>query len=409
MSQSILWGLVWAPTGANLRCLVYYDSETLPRSLSEMKQKKVTPKIVDKVAKDAVKAELKPRYQASVSNELTPAGYKYLLCAADPKNAPAARPPVPYGGFTRRSAVIKTKAVIDVAVSSASGVGYALIVPSVAGPTTDCLCAYYSNAATFAGTAASSLSLGGVGTGAAYWAEGAPFTGASAQSAYAAQWRTVACCAYITPTAGVNTQTGTITMLESAGHALPMSTTFNAIIGNRNARSVRAVQTGDPAVQNALNWHPCSTGQYQAGSNVSGSNAIDDFYFRNLPQAANGTTITNPELVIVFTGAAGATYRVEIICVYEALGANVAGLKRCKFSSNDMDLIMEAFNAKNQSGWVGKPNQAAKSYETAVVHVAEDNKHPEERKLPAKEDRNALIPWWKDAVSIAKDVAGFLL
>jgi len=200
-----------------------------------------------------------------------------------------------------------------------------------------------------------------------------------------------------------------MSMLEYPGHNVGTATvTLGSVETNRNSTVVRSTQFGDPAVANCLNWHPAK-GAYVISASGPISQIVDDFAFRSLPQSAipGATTV---DMAVVFSGlaAGGSAFRVEIVGIYEAVGTSITGLKKVFNSQADMDLIMNSFNNKSTSGWVGKPSEALTAYKTALTHTAEEGRHPEERKLPPKGDRDE-IPWWQTAISIAKDVAGFML
>lgn len=199
-----------------------------------------------------------------IATGLTSTGQKYFDCVTDPRGEPAARCPIggPSSGFMRRSAVSKVKATFDVVVSNTTGLGTVLINIATPGPTTDvAVVQYTSNATTFVATTATPLNYS-TGTSVAYWTDGATYTGASALTGYQLLVRPVAAALYVTCTGSDTNQNGVMTMWENPGHMTAASQILiGNVVGNRNARVIRAVQTGDAQVANVLNWHPSSAWQ----------------------------------------------------------------------------------------------------------------------------------------------------
>ncbi len=352
--------------------------------------------------------------------QLSKPALKHLEMLVDTKRAAPARPVYSMGGAEQQSMLIQTKAAVDIVVGS-GGVGFALVNPVTAGPTTDRPCMLYSNnAATL--TSAAGLPVQASGTVAAKsWTTGALWASTAAWSRYQGSYRCVACTLYISPIGSATSQNGDLYLFESSTHQSSGLTT-DAVISALQCRAVRGVQTGDPSVENAVNWHPKVAIQYFASQSAVDGGYIDDFRFRVAQSFVTDATMGDFHIAALVTGSAGAQYHVEVYAVYELVGTACYNLRPRYLDDAGWSSIQNAINRKMISGWVGTGASAIKGYKHAVVQTAAkaDDLEPEaERELrpktrgPGKDTDSGFLGMVQGLApalgELAKEAVGFIL
>jgi hypothetical protein len=365
---------------------------------SENSKKKLDNKIKTKVNEDLDSILSGSRMELSKPAE------RYYKSLIDPRSANASRLPSLMGGYVESSAARHYKCRTTATVGT-GGFGFAFAMPTTCGPVSGRV-AMVSTTAIYAGTAPSGFPTAvGAGEQVSEWVD-AEFTAASNVPALDAVYRTVSAAVYITPTSGMTTAGGTIHLLEMPGH---ISGTFSLgeAQSHPRTRTIRGLQAGDPRDLNVLNWHPAGSSTVITFTNQI-TNAVNDFQFRGLPQGANLSVCSANELLIVFAGAAGQTYDIELHAVYELVGKKVKGQKRAYYDSRGMDLVLNGLGAKNISGWVGTPSEAERAYSHAMVHAADQaGQLVSSASRAYKQVKESSL--FSDLKNIATSVAGFLL
>lgn len=339
----------------------------------------------------------------------------------DPKRSPASRPPYNLGGFQGRTELVSTKCNVDF-FTGANGVGFLVANPTKCGPLSDRILALYTIAANtyVLGSAIPAGPLAGNAL-ALNWATGTIGTSTSwAQSQYS--YRCVAFAIYIYPMGSATAQQGEIYLFENPTH-ISTGQTIASVEASPYTRAIRGVQTGDPEIENVLNWHPrkCAWGNFVTSPPVTADVDLymDDFSFLNAPTLAQAPNMGEAPIIVTISGAAGAAYHAEVHGVYECIGTAARNLKPAYMDTRGWDLISSAFATKILSGWVGTSREARIGYNHAIVSKAmkEDDVSQETEKVlrgssmdqSHVKSESSILPFIEEVAGIAKSVAGFLL
>lgn len=374
-------------------------------------------KQVEKSSADEISAMM-----AACREQLSKPALKHLEMLVDTKRAAPVRPVYSMGGSESQSMLVSTKAEVDLAVGT-GGVGFALVNPVTAGPTSDRTCCLYSTSASTL-TASGALPIVGAGAGVVatlQWQTGALWAANAAWSRYQGSFRCVACSLYISPTSSATNQNGVVYLFESQTHQ-SSGATVQQIESALQTRAIRAVQTGDPSVENVVNWHPKVAIQYFASQPAVDGGYIDDFRFRVAQALATDANMGDTHIGAIVTGASGSTYHVEIYAVYELVGTSTNNLRPRYYDDVGWSHIQNAINRKMMAGWIGTGSGAQKAYKQAVVQTAasadnlEDGAERELRaatKKPGKDSDSGFLGVVKDLApalgELAKDAVGFIL
>lgn len=344
---------------------------------------------------------------------------KHLEMLADPKRAKPTRPVYSEGGYYDQSQLVETKAVVDFAIGTA-GVGFILINPVTCGVTNDRPCAVYSTA-TCSLNAANGLPVtGGSGINPLPWSTGglAP-SGVGGFTRAQLSYRCVACALYVMPTASATSQNGEIYLWESDLHTSG-SVTFAQVAGALRTRVIRGVQTGDPSIENVVNWHPKNSVYGFNTAGTADAMFINDFTFRQPQSLATDSTMGDTHLACIATGAAGTLFHAEIFAVFEVVGTSAYDLKPRFVDDAGWNHIANALGRKAISGWVGKGAQVQNAYKHAVVQTAASNNALEdaaEKELKEPVRKNGDSSSFLDGIrklapalgDLAKEAVGFML
>jgi hypothetical protein len=222
---------------------------------------------------------------------------------------------------------------------------------------------------------------------------------------------------YAYPTGSATTQNGDLFLFELENHKYDLATTYQGIASALSTRVVRGVQTGDPSIENVVNWHPKFT---ISGTTTYGDNEIqNDFTFRQAQSVVTDPTV-QPQFGVFMQAAPGTVFHVEVFAVYELIGTIVANPRPRYYDDQSWCKIQNALARKAQAGWVGKSSQIIGSYKHAVVQTAAsaDDLESESQKTLSKAVKGApASKGWLDSImdlapalgDVAKTAAGFLL
>jgi hypothetical protein len=184
-------------------------------------------------------------------------------------------------------------------------------------------------------------------------------------------YRCVAAAVYVQPTGSATSQNGAIYLVESQNHKT-VGATFQLLESDLTCRLVRGVQTGDPSIENVVNWHPKFTVTPYPPNVYSDGSFFNDFAFRTPNTQASNPQLDDTHLAVIVEGNVGAVYHYEVFGVYELVGPIVSPLRPRYYDDAGWSSIQNAISTKALSGWVGKPTQAIESYKRAVVTTAAD-------------------------------------
>lgn len=338
------------------------------------------------------------------SKDLSELGSNYARMLADTKNNAQVACIAPTLDMAQQVKFIPCTASFQMSVGL-FGYGFAVINPTTGGPTGNTQ-GWYTTPA-WGGAGSNSLIENAACTTFTYTESS--FVGSPTKFS-TKLFRTVACCAYVTPVGSALQQNGRLFLHEAAGHTVVATqVVLDKLKSSARTRSIRGVQMGDPAVLNVLNWHPKAgaafTSLQAGGINEQGnvlSNIVNDLTFRSLPQPTDPGVVDirrNCELIIIVTGEPGALYDVDVVTYYEMIGPDVDVNIPMIVSSEQFDLVRNALGFKKVSGSIGKPAEIAKSYSAFIEHTS---RVAHGRSVPDQ-------PWYRSMLEQAKDVGGFAL
>lgn len=328
----------------------------------------------------------------------------------DPKRCGGARPIYDIGGSFPRTQLVECKAEVDFTVGS-GGIGFCLINPGSAGPTTDRPVALYSDSSVPSiPTSALPVAQGG-GANNLLWGSGGLYLSASGPLVVAGGYRVAYCAAYVYPIGSLNGMNGNIYLYEAPGHQ-SVGITFQQIESASRTRAIRGTQAGPVKDEIVLNWHPQRSTWGSGNNNNTTAVLIDDFLMRSCISMATNPRLDDSALSIHVSGVQGTQYHVEIYAGYEIVGYTMGRSKMTYMDSRGWDLIQNAIAAKAISGWIGTPAAAKESYHHAIVSraaKANDLEPETEKKLEKTSFWDKASPVVSELANMAKDVAGFLL
>lgn len=339
---------------------------------------------------------------------------KYIEHAVDPKHAPVALRPAPatqYIGLCQKLPLLFRGEFS----TGTNGFGYVSVSPANCAGCSDRLIALSTNA-TYTGSSASPISIGGAAGISIHYPSKSPFTGASLVANDGEQFQSMvnACGVYVKPVGSATTQNGRMFLLEVPGHPGNGvgNLTLDEIMSHPRTRVISAIQLGSPGFQNVLNWHP----QVLSTATVVGN----DNSFR-APQAA-ATTIAQSELIIVATGDALTKYEFEIYASYACRGSFTQPTSPMYSDPLGWAAYSNAVSDKRISGWVGTSSMASsiyKGFASRSIRKLQPQSVQDLEKARAKLDdakaaKTGAAPsnWFssmKKLAPVAKEMGGFLL
>ncbi len=302
-------------------------------------------------------------------DKLSSAGRKYLDAIVSARTAKPCGIPTLIGGEPGLTGKMKLRYSGTMETGTA-GLGFISIgVPGYNGFYSDRIFGLWTDS-TFAGTVLSDTSAT-IGVNTASFAE-SPYAAAGAVlSRDKVSYRLVGMEVNIQPIGSALNQDGKIAILEEPNHLSLNNLNFNQIATYKNARKVSGIKFSDQGNKITLNLHPRQNttrtdvhfGPFQfAYHNTASGTALID--------ALGGTGGSCAAIAV--SASAGLKYDFTVDAIYECRGFKVKNPSVTYTDGKDMDLVLNIFRNKRQSGWVGKPHEARMGYHGQLFKVIKE-------------------------------------
>lgn len=292
-------------------------------------------------------------------DKLSPVAHAYMRCVVDPKTAKPARIPTLIGGDPGLTSVMKLR-VESTVICGTQNFGFIYLGdPCSAGFYNDRVLGTYSNSATafIQSTIRENSAEAGVGP---LLYHKSPYSTQDAPNLK--QYRLVGQSVEIFPVSSALNQNGTIAMLEPASHEVMASSTFDTVASLNRTRLVRGTTWGSPKESVVLNTHPVAV---EILGDVRTINPFN-FQWSQTPNALSLTGTYGSSAVIVINAAAGTSFRFVVTGVYEFRGRGIPNPRAGITDSRGMNLVLNAYRAKQVSGWIGQSDHVEAGYLSRV-------------------------------------------
>lgn len=349
------------------------------------KSKSTAAKKIEKQIDNDFLKDLRSVRSAS-RDELSRPAAAYQRCIIDPRNAVPSPAPTLIGGNSNEVRSLHTKCVGTIKTNATSGFGFILIGdPCLStGPYEDRIIATISNTSYTLSVTDWNGNAAGVDT--LNWAE-ADYTAAGSISSDLS-YQCDGLAVYIKPIGSMQTQNGRVVIVEDPGHENLTNFTFDQLSSYSCARVISGVDASSSDPELVLNWHPRDFTQEVMNTSsmeVRGSNEFG-FFEQNSALGSTGVLLNAP-MAIAFAGDGSTSYEFEIHACWSVKGRKVKPNRRVLTDSRGMDLIMNTFGDKQESGYHAKPEHVEEAYKAHAAYHAHEigvERHPENRRTFAE-------------------------